>query len=148
MMTDVHHKGSSLTKKEEIFLFEYCRPDEYLVLNGWIFALLGMHDYTIFTKQNNDNFNKALDTLENNLNSFFMDNGWTYYDNQKRISSPIYQYTHMTLLEVLYKITKKKHYKIKLQKIKDAYNLKNRIWYTLNKIKDKLFDKVPYTTVH
>lgn len=79
-----------------------------LVLNGNIFAILGIHDLGIFCREQAaaDLFDRAVAGLKSNLHRY--DTGyWNLYDLHptRRLASPMYVQVHVRLLEVLAKLT-------------------------------------------
>ena len=79
------------------------------VLNGHIFALLGIFDYAQFfcNSEAMEIFNEACDGLLKNLNRW--DTGyWCRYDLHptRRLASKMYMKVHVQLLEILYGLTK------------------------------------------
>ena len=100
--------GCTKYEKDNVFIMEY--PHAGCVLNGWIFSIFGLIDYTIVFPDD-IKVKKALDdsikTLENSLN-LFKEKHWSYYDLSKRIASPFYQSLHIELLSVLEKYTHSK----------------------------------------
>ncbi|MDY6964340.1 MAG: D-glucuronyl C5-epimerase family protein [Halobacteriota archaeon] len=87
---------------------EYPNPDpsEDRVLNGFIFALLGIHEYYERTGDEDAKylFDKGIIELKNNLPNY--DTGeWTYYDQIGNNASISYHHLHVRQLEQLYEIT-------------------------------------------
>ena len=103
MMLPIEKGGTSVYKKESLFLKEYThRP---VVLNGWIFAIFGLYDMFLLTKS--EKVQELLDltvrTLSEELGSF--DNGyWSMYDNGKTIASYFYHNLHIAQLSVIGKL--------------------------------------------
>jgi len=79
------------------------------VLNGMIYALIGIHEYH---KNTNDQrakilLNKGVKSLIQNLSKY--DAGWwTYYDNLGLIATRTYHIVHLELIKKMYKITGEK----------------------------------------
>lgn len=104
---------------------EYLPPSHTHVLNGMIFAMMGLRDY-------NQEFNDALSlglwntgvtTLVNNLSKF--DTGsWSYYDlGDHLVASIHYHELHISLLTTMYSITNIhtfNDYRARFQKYLDA----------------------------
>jgi len=97
------------------------------ILNGFIWALWGVYDYYIFTK-NKDVlrlYEKFVETIMNNLDKY--DTGyWSYYELTpqliKNIASPFYHKLHVVQLLIMYEITGKdmfKEYSVKWEKYSD-----------------------------
>ena len=79
-----------------------------LVLNGNIFAILGIHDLAIFCQEQAvaDLFDRAVAGLKRNLYRY--DTGyWNLYDLHptRRLASPMYVQVHVRLLEILANLT-------------------------------------------
>lgn len=86
------------------------------ILNGFIWALWGVYDYWLATKETTaiEMFNEGVLTLERNLSKY--DNGfWSRYDlaktNLPNIASLYYHNLHIAQLKVLYILTGKKFFK-------------------------------------
>jgi heparosan-N-sulfate-glucuronate 5-epimerase len=85
---------------------EYLPPAHPHVLNGMIFAIVGLKEYN---QQFNDSFSKSLwdtgvVTLVNNLSRF--DSGsWSYYDTNRYVASLSYHKLHISLLNTMYSLT-------------------------------------------
>ena len=84
------------------------------VLNGTIFALLGMYDYLL---QTNDQsiariYDAATAGLKCNLHRYDM-GYWTLYElyPTRRLTSRLYQLVHVRLMQILWKITGDEFYK-------------------------------------
>lgn len=98
----------------EVIFEEYINYLEYKtnpVLNGWIFALFGLYDYYLTTKDQRTiaAFNSSIDTLVKYLPLY--DTGyWTKY-NLRKIASPHYHTIHISLVNVLYEITNRDEFR-------------------------------------
>lgn len=69
------------------------------ILNGWISAIFGLHDYSII--RNNKTFREALDsTLAAFVHKLKEYNAgfWSYYDTNGNIAGPFYQKLHIAQL--------------------------------------------------
>jgi len=139
--------GGALYIDDDIYLCEYCRMDGYVVLNGWIFAILGLHDYHVHFDNAEPYLEKCLQTLETTVADYVLPDKWSYYDNEKRLSSHVYQFTHINLFAALYKLTDRDIFGRICEDLQEGYNMHNKIKYTLLKIVDKLRDTTPYSTV-
>ena len=76
------------------------------VLNGMMFALLGMHDYYKTTNDSDAQFlfDKGIVSLKQHLHEY--DAGdWSYYDRLGRRASPKYHNIHIQQLSQLYVVT-------------------------------------------
>lgn len=123
-----------------IWYEEYPSDPPSHVLNGFIFALLGIYDFYRVTNDAHilDLFNEGIKTLENRLvlydtgywttydlvirdkndTNYFLDpriskniNPASYYNILKELASGVYHNIHITQLEILYKITSKNIFK-------------------------------------
>lgn len=112
MLKPVAQGGTTLYKKNgDIFFYEYTHLP--LVLNGWVFAIFGLYDMTIFFKDNQKYqqvFLSAEKSLEKTLYKFDA-KYWTYYDLGHKLASPFYHKLHIAQMQALYIITKKDIYK-------------------------------------
>ncbi len=129
---------------------EFPRKDGNIVLNGWIFAMFGLYDYVNFKKDAavQKTFDRTLKTLERVLPEFYRPNGWGLYDNMGRVCSPFYQDLQASLLEALYLITGSFVVGKYRDLSQEANTTVNRLYFTGNKIVQKLFvDKEAYTGV-
>lgn len=90
--------------------------DKTKILNGFIWALWGVYDYYVVTK-NDDVLNlyeKFVETIIHNLDKY--DTGyWSYYELTpqliKNIASSFYHKLHIVQLSIMYKITGKSVFK-------------------------------------
>ncbi len=85
-----------------------------LVLNGHVFALLGIYDYSVFwqDKTAKELFQAAVNGLKNNLNRY--DTGfWNFYDLHptRRLASLMYVKVHVQLLHILASLTEEPFFK-------------------------------------
>ena len=106
MLKPVEAGGTALYAEESLQLLEYThRP---AVLNGWIFALFGLYDWTLVCDEAGyqQQLEQTVGALEKALPSF--DNGyWSIYDLEGRISSPFYHNLHIAQMTALYQATQK-----------------------------------------
>ena len=103
MLTPLDQGGTAKDVDGNLVLLEYTNRD--LVLNGWIFSAFGLYDMALYDKEH---YEEAwLDTIKSikaMLPQF--DNGqWTFYELDKKISSPFYHNLHIAQMEALYHIT-------------------------------------------
>lgn len=82
------------------------------ILNGFIWAAWGMHDYYLYTgdQEAGGLFAEAIRTLEDNLPRY--DIGfWSLYEqsgtHMKMLASPFYHHLHIVQLQVMHKLTGK-----------------------------------------
>lgn len=91
------------------FIEEFYVPGNS-VLNGSIFALLGLYDYCHFISDYRL-FDFYIGELKMLINKFNFRWGWTYYDLQGTVCSRFYQQLHVDLLSILYYLTKDEFFK-------------------------------------
>lgn len=141
--------GGSMYQGDDLFLCEYCRKDGYVVLNGWVFAIYGVLDYHDLFKDHASFrlFWSSIDTLERHIHSYLKNDGWSYYDNRKRLCSPIYQELHIHQVNSLYLLTKRSSFQCILAQLQRGYTWPNILKYGLIKIVDKIKDSYCYSTV-
>ena len=87
---------------------EYPTHPPSMVLNGFMFSLIGLHEYaTLFSDAEfTELFQQAIQGLRNNLHRY--DTGyWNYYDLHptRRLTSPAYIQVHVQLLSILSHLT-------------------------------------------
>lgn len=87
---------------------EYASKDRKppFVLNGMIFAILGVYDYYLTTKdvEAKEIFDKGVNALLLLIDKFNYD-GWSYYDLEGQKATFNYHLIHVQLLKRLYEIT-------------------------------------------
>jgi len=106
------------------------------ILNGFIWALWGIYDYWLATKEPvaRDLFNEGIKTLEKNLYKY--DNGfWSTYDLAKTkfpgVASWYYHNLHIAQLKVLYFLTTKEIFKKYADKWEGYKNKRLNRWLAL-----------------
>jgi uncharacterized protein YyaL (SSP411 family) len=117
MITPIEKGGTACYKGDELYLEECPSTQKNTILNGWIFALFGIYDFFLATGDEvyRRAFHQSLSTLEDNLHIF--DAGfWSYYDEQKSLSSPFYHNLHISQLEALFFVTDDKTIKSYIEK--------------------------------
>lgn len=128
--------SSSLTNKtiDGIVLQEYSGTNSN-ILNGFIFAIFGLHDYGKYTG-NYEYYNASISTLMNILPKYCY-RDWTYYSGDKMIASNFYHNLHIEQLKALYELDPNSTFKyyIKLWE----RGLKKRLYYVISKSFQKLF---------
>jgi len=113
------------------------------VLNGFIFAILGIYDFAQYKEDDHANqfFLKLIDSLSHNLNRY--DCGyWSYYDQHPplRLASKAYHRLHIEQLKVLSEITEEKIFKIFEDRWRGyLYSAKCNLRWMVSKIHQKLF---------
>ena len=106
MLKPIEEGGTAFYEHEKLTLLEYTHLPA--VMNGWIFAFIGLYDFLLASNCNNQRYS---DLMEKTLNSLVMalpqfDNGyWSMYDLDGRIASPFYHRLHIAQMSALYLIT-------------------------------------------
>ena len=102
MLTPIDEGGSSWLAPEGLVLEEIPYKIPRTILNGWIFALYGLHDLTM-TDDSPDArgaLESTLDALSARLHMY--DAGfWSFYDTSGALASPFYHRLHIAQLEAL-----------------------------------------------
>lgn len=104
MLKPLEEGGTTKYEDNKITFFEYTNSPP--VMNGWIFAMFGLFDWTLVCAEERYRivYENALQNLIDNLPLY--DCGyWTKYDADKRIASPFYHRLHIAQMEALGKIT-------------------------------------------
>ncbi|MFQ5603267.1 MAG: D-glucuronyl C5-epimerase family protein [bacterium] len=114
-----------------------------LVLNGHIFALLGIHDYAQFWQEKaaDELFQVAVAGLKKNIERY--DTGyWNWYDLyplRRRLASPMYLQVHVRLLRILADLTGDVFFRDLARKWHNYLrNPASRIRWLLGKIAEKI----------
>ncbi len=98
--------GCSSKDGENLYLEEYPENPRSTVLNGWIFAVFGLHDLSLVTGDESVKraLAKTLATLEKSVAKY--DSGyWSLYDLRGNLASPFYHRLHIALLDALFALT-------------------------------------------
>ena len=147
MIKDIKIGGTCVYDNEKVIFQEYVSLDYNLsVLNGWIFSIFGLYDYTIFSndKEYKLLLDKTINTLCKELNKYDR-KYWSNYDQKKTVASPSYHDIHIMQLEILYELFDKKEFKnyaLKFQKYQ-----KNKLYKILAmfvKLKQKILKNKYY----
>lgn len=101
MLKPISEGGTTEYRKDDVLLYE--DTDNPIILNGWIFSLWGLYDYSKYTKEKEAAAALAatLKSLKKKLSDFDM-KYWSRYEDGKRISSPFYHKLHIAQLKVMY----------------------------------------------
>lgn len=94
--------GTCREVPEGVILEEVPHVGHKAILNGWIFALFGLYDYTLVEKNSEilHLMSRSLDALEAYLPRY--DAGyWSYYDLSGHLASPFYHRLHIAQLQAL-----------------------------------------------
>jgi hypothetical protein len=72
------------------------------ILNGWVFAIFGLHDFLVMEARPSEHaiLEATCDCLAKMLPEF-VDGWWSRYDTNGNISSPLYQNLHVAQLQAL-----------------------------------------------
>lgn len=101
MLKPISDGGATDYKDDDVYLYE-CTQDP-LILNGWIFSLWGLYDYSKYIEDDRVKvvLNSTLKSLKKKLPEF--DIGyWSKYEDGKRICSPFYHKLHIAQLRAMY----------------------------------------------
>ena len=106
MVAPMGEGGCAEYRDGGIFLEEYPENPRNSVLNGWIFAIFGVHDLSLASEdeQVGNVLAGTLETLVHSLPSYDM-GYWTYYDLRGHIASPFYHSLHIAQLKALHLLT-------------------------------------------
>jgi hypothetical protein len=105
MLKDVNDGGTTIYKDGNIIFQEYVSKYELSVLNGWIFSIFGLFDYTLVSndKKYNDILKTTVSSLEKHLKKYDR-KFWSNYDLKGTIASPAYHDLHIRQLKLLYEL--------------------------------------------
>lgn len=103
MIMPIEKGGTAYYEDHDIYFEEYPAMKRNTVLNGWIFSLFAVYDLFIITGKSDYKrvFEQSFKTLKNNL-PVFDSNYWSYYNEEKALSSPFYHDLHISQLEALF----------------------------------------------
>lgn len=141
MLTPLEKNGTAKYDKDGIVFYEYTNFP--CVFNGWIFAMFGIIDLFLLTKDSlyKDVLDKSIKSFK--LNLVKMDIGyWSLYRDDGTIASPFYHDLHIALLDVLYEYSNEeifKEYRDKFiyYKNKKIYKIRAFIKKAIQKIIEK-----------
>ena len=146
MLKDVKDGGTSLYDGPNVIFQEYVSKDNLSVLNGWIFSIFGLYDYTLISEEKK--YKKVLSDTVDSLSRFLCKydrKHWTNYDLKGTIASPAYHDLHIMQLKVLYDLFDKSEFKYYSEKWKKYQKSKINIFLAvLIKLKQKLFKSKYY----
>ncbi|MDP8293125.1 MAG: D-glucuronyl C5-epimerase family protein [Candidatus Orphnella occulta] len=114
-----HEGGVIFRNNDGVWLEEVIMEKPNHILNGFVWALWGVRDYALFTKDEYamQLYEEAEETLRNTLDRYDL-GFWTCYDDNKDIGGPImpvssyYQRLHITQMLGMYNLTKNEVYSI------------------------------------
>ncbi len=101
MLKPISDGGTTNYFGGDVYLYE-CTHDP-LILNGWIFSLWGLYDYSKYIEDSEVKkvLHATLISLKKKLPEFDI-KYWSKYEDGKRISSPFYHKLHIAQLLVMY----------------------------------------------
>lgn len=102
LIKSVENGGVCYFQNDYIFFEEVPTFPRNTILNGWIFALIGLYDYYLAFNDLKviDLLTQTLFTLKRHLPDYDT-NYWSYYDIRKHLSSPFYHSLHIAQLKAL-----------------------------------------------
>jgi heparosan-N-sulfate-glucuronate 5-epimerase len=102
--------GIRLTENSSVFYEEYPTEKGMKILDGFIFALLGLYD--LFQATQNEKylsmFDEGVETIERNISFWDYKSKWSRYGTHRFLCTPVYNKLNSRLLNVLYSITGRK----------------------------------------
>ena len=101
MLKPITEGGTTRYQGDRVYLYECTH--EPLILNGWIFSLWGLYDYSKYVEDEQVKAVLAatLASLKEKLPAFDL-KYWSRYEDGKRICSPFYHRLHIAQLRVMY----------------------------------------------
>lgn len=138
MLLPVEQGGTALYADDMLQLLEYTH--QKVVLNGWVFALIGLYDWTLVCEEPcYKNFlDQTLASLCAMLPDF--DNGyWSVYDAEGRIASPFYHDLHIAQMQALYLITGNSAFDLTAKRWQ---TYKNKNWNSTRAFLKKAWQKI------
>lgn len=138
MMLPIEQGGTSLYEDDMLLLMEYTH--QKVVLNGWVFAMIGLYDWTLVCDE--PQYRKLLEQTLASLCAMLpdFDNGyWSMYDKEGRITSPFYHDLHIAQMQALYMITGNSAFDTTARKWQ-AY--KNKNWNSTRAFLKKAWQKI------
>lgn len=146
MLTPVEERGTALYRGDDVYLCEFCRTDDYVVLNGWIFAVFGLIDWLRFRPDEHaqTRLDATIATMRRSVTDFILPNGWSYYDNKGLICSPFYHHLHISLLDAMFRLTRHTEFGQAQERLARAFTPCNRLRYTATRVLSKLRDRYVY----
>lgn len=102
LVLPIEEGGTSFFIEDDLFLEEVPVQPRNTILNGWIFALMGLYDYYLIFDDSRayDFFRRSLISLENHLADYDA-RYWSFYDVRGRLASHIYHNLHIAQLTAL-----------------------------------------------
>lgn len=103
MIKPICDGGTAIYNGDNIYFQEYVSDYNLTVLNGWIFSIFGLYDFTLVCseKKYKNILDNTVETLSKTLKKY--DRGfWSDYDLKGTIASPAYHDLHIRQLKLLY----------------------------------------------
>lgn len=141
MIKDINKGGTCLYKNGEVIFQEYVSKYNLSVLNGWIFSVFGLFDYTLISpeKKYKEILYRTIDSMSKQLKNYDR-KYWSNYDLKGTIASPSYHDIHIKQLEILYELFGKEEFKFFANKWKKCQKSKlKKMLAMLIKVKQKIF---------
>ena len=146
MLKKVEEGGTCLYTQEDIIFQEYVSDYNLSVLNGWIFSIFGLFDYTLVSdkQEYKEILNKTIHSMAKMLKQYDR-KFWSNYDLKKTIASPAYHDLHIRQLQLLYELFEKEEFNVYANKWKKYQESKiKKILAMLIKLKQKVFKSKYY----
>lgn len=109
--TPIHDGGVAFTDESgDLWFEEYIVSPPTHILNGFIWALWGVYDFFLATKESNarELFSRGVRTLLHNLEHYDL-GFWSLYEQSgtrlSMVASPFYHQLHIVQLEIMYRLT-------------------------------------------
>lgn len=146
MIKDVKENGTCLYENDNVIFQEYVSEYNLSVLNGWIFSIFGLYDYTLINKDAKylDILNRTINSMTNMLNLYDR-KFWSNYDLKGTIASPSYHDLHIRQLLLLNELFDRKEFLFFAEKWENYQNSKiKKILAMVIKLKQKIFKSKYY----
>lgn len=146
MIKDIKDGGTCLYENGDVVFQEYVSKYNLSVLNGWIFSIFGLFDYTLVS--DDEKYKKllsdSLNTMANLLKKYDR-RFWSNYDLKGTIASPAYHDLHIRQLKLLYELFNIEEFKTFSDKWeKYQTNKMYKIFAMMIKLKQKLINNKYY----
>lgn len=146
MIKDVKDGGTTLYVEDNVIFQEYVSQYNLSVLNGWIFSVFGLYDFSLICDdiKYKEILNHSIESMCSLLKKY--DRGyWSNYDLKGTIASPSYHDLHIMQLRILYELFGKEEF-IQYAERWEKYQKSriNKLLAMLVKLKQKLFKSKYY----
>lgn len=113
MISSIDEGGTCTYEKERVIFQEYVSEHNLSVLNGWIFSIFGLFDYTLVNcdKKYAKVLNKSVECMAKELKKYDR-KFWSNYDQKGTIASPSYHNLHIKQLRLMYEMFGNKEFLI------------------------------------